>query len=315
MASAGSIAGGAFRLIAKRPGAVLIWLLVYFAGALGIMLVTSLIMTGTPSLLPAAPFVERPDGLPPGFLPAILAISIGWTLLVSVLMNAVFRAVLRPEQSSFASLRLGMDELRTIGLGICLFIIGFVAVFISQLLLLFIASFVGLIAGQSVGGIIMLVLTLGYFGAFVWVYIRLSALFPLTFYRRKISLDAAWDLTRGRFWTLFGAYFLVGLALFVLAAGYVWVTTGDHLMAIWAAGGDPVRMQLASAEFARRQLEMPAMTQIIHMVLGTLLGAVSLALGPGVLATATRELLIERTEMDEYGDISDAPKTDYSETD
>ena len=32
--------------------------------------------------------------------------------------------------------------------------------------------------------------------------VRISLIFPLSFHRRRMSIDAAWELTRGHFWLL-----------------------------------------------------------------------------------------------------------------
>ena len=54
-------------------------------------------------------------------------------------------------------------------------------------------------------------------GAMIYAEVRLSLAFPLTFMRRSFVIGEAWRLTRGRFWTLFGAYFIIGLVYMVLA--------------------------------------------------------------------------------------------------
>ncbi|WP_204270332.1 hypothetical protein, partial [Klebsiella aerogenes] len=56
-------------------------------------------------------------------------------LLVVVLMNAVFRAMLRPQEGGFAFMRLGMDEFRMLGLVVLVCIGVFAAVLIGELLL------------------------------------------------------------------------------------------------------------------------------------------------------------------------------------
>ena len=53
-----------------------------------------------------------------------------------------------------------------------------------------------------------------------WFYVKLSLSFPLTLLRRRFVIGEAWTLTKGRFWTLFGAYFMIFVIMFVpVAAG------------------------------------------------------------------------------------------------
>lgn len=299
MASVGSILGGAFRLFRERPAAILIWAAVYFAAAIVMAMLMSWFLTGTVSIVtnPAALMPQRPGAMPPGFWQVMLFIYPFTLVLFAVQINAVFRAVLRPEDSGFASLRLGMDELRTIGLAVIVVIVGFIAMFIVQLLLMLAVTFIGMVSGGGAAGAALAsILMIACFCGWIWLWVRLSLLFPLTFHRRKISVDAAWDLARGRFWTLFGAYFIVLLMMFLLIGAAVWVMMGDYIAAIWAAQGNEEQMQRAIAEFTARQVEMPVAMRVGQMLINSLIGIIALALGCGTIASATRELLIERGE-------------------
>lgn len=309
MASVGSIVSGAFRLLAERPGAVLAWAVVNIASSFAMGAVMSWWLTGTVSFTNPAAFMETAPGAepPPGFWGAMLILYLGMLVLGTVLVNAVYRAVLRPEERSFASLRLGMDEVRMALLLVASAIVAFIAMLLVQLLLMFLISFIGMIAGEgTVTGLAVLLLFLLVFGAMIWVAVRLSLIFPLTLYRRRFSVDAGWELGRGRFWTLFGGYLVVVLVIAVLGIAISWFVMGDYWAALWAARGDPVAMQAAAAEFAQRQLDMPLTTRIVQTILGAIVGAAGLALGPGVVASAARELLIERDD-----DVHDAQ--DWSE--
>lgn len=310
MASVGSILGGAFRLFTERPGAILAWALVYFAAAIAIALTVSWIMTGSPAIVtdPAAFMPQGPSGMHARFWKMLLVIYPVSLVLTAVLLNAVFRAVLRPEDSSFASLRLGMDELRTIGLAILVVVVAMIAMIILQLLLMLMVSFVGMVAGTGVvTGLFGLALLLASVAGWVWIWVRLSLLFPLTFHRRKISVDAAWALSRGRFWTLFGAYLVAVLVVVALGLAIVWVTMGDYLAATWAAGRDFEAVQRAQAAFVAHQMQMPGWMRLAQMLLSSFLSILSFVLAAGIPASATRELLIEQGQgSEEQQDWSEA---------
>ncbi|NWN33406.1 hypothetical protein GY663_29955, partial [Klebsiella michiganensis] len=117
--------------------------------------------------------------------------------------------------------------------------------------------------------------------AVVWVEVRISLIFPLSFHRRRMSIDAAWELTRGHFWLLFACYFLIGL-IFVVATGIVMsAVMGDYFVALYQAHGDQEQLRLAAEAFAAKQFAMPLVTKILFGVVGAVFFAVGLALGPG----------------------------------
>ncbi|RYE02659.1 MAG: hypothetical protein EOP61_07765 [Sphingomonadales bacterium] len=306
MASVGSIVGGAFRLFRERPGAVLVWAAVNLLASLAIGFGMTYWLTGTVGGAGPETYLERVE-LPSGFWPVMMIAYAAMFLLGTVLMNAVFRAVLRPELRGFASLRLGADELRMAALLVICAVVGFIGLFLVQLLLLFIGSFVVMVAGEgAVGGIVMFALFLAYFCGMIWLAVRLSLIFPLTLYRGRFSVDAGWDLGRGRFWKLFAAYLVVLMFLIALGIVVSWAIMGDYWAAMWAARNDPAGMQLAALEFTQRQQEMSIPARVVQTILGSLIAIAGLALGPGVIASATRELLIERGE-------DESPAQDWSE--
>lgn len=232
-------------------------------------------------------------------------------LLVVVLMNAVFRAMLRPQEGGFAFMRLGMDEFRMLGLVVLVCIGVFAAVLIGELLLLLLIMVIGFALGAgAISGVISFLLFLAFLCAVVWVEVRISLIFPLSFHRRRMSIDAAWELTRGHFWLLFACYFLIGL-IFVVAAGIVMsAVMGDYFVALYQAHGDQEQLRLAAEAFAAKQFAMPLVTKILFGVVGAVFFAVGLALGPGLLASATRELLGGESEAAVFAAESDGSVMD-----
>ena len=60
-----------------------------------------------------------------GHMGGLLLYYIVLMAMLLVLNNAAYRAVLRPRDSRYAYLRVGMDELRILGLGIAVFLVFF----------------------------------------------------------------------------------------------------------------------------------------------------------------------------------------------
>ena len=71
----------------------------------------------------------------------------------------------------------------------------------------------------------------------VWVGVRLSLATPMTFAEHRISLRDAWDLTRGRFWPLFGMI-LLAVIFYII----IWALILIIYAALTQAGGGPDNM-------------------------------------------------------------------------
>jgi hypothetical protein len=298
MASIGAIVGGALRLIRDHPGRVVAWAVAYCAGAFAVSLLVSYLMLGYFSIGDVTPYLQRTSQASGLSALGILLLYLALGLLVVMLMNAVFRTVLRPDIGGFAGIRLGMAEFRMLGLVVLFTIVFTVLVIVYELVLFLLMAVVGVVFGQgTVSALISILLLLAFIGGVIWAQVRLSLIFPLSFYRGRITVDEAWDLTRGRFWTLFGSYLTVMLVGALLYGALMWVMLGDYLIAVAQAQNDPERVQAAMLAFAAKQAAMPLAAKIGMGLLGTLLFAIGLALGPGLLASATGELLAERGEL------------------
>ncbi|WP_404335086.1 hypothetical protein AB2M62_15205 [Sphingomonas sp. MMS12-HWE2-04] len=302
MANIGTILSGAFGIFTNRLGSVAVWAATYFVASLVIGFAMIFLMTGTLGLTP------DPTLAPPAFgggsLLAMLVAYVAILLLGMVIMNAVFRAVLTPEERSLASMRLGWDEFRALGLMILYLIGSVVLTLVGELVVMLIAAALGFAIGSPIAmGLVGLLLFVALIGFLVWVHVRLSPLFPLTLYRHRISIDEAWSLSRGRFWTLFTAYLAVLVPLFVVGALLGWWYMGSYLGEVAAAQNDPALIQTAAQNFAAQQAAMGLPTRILLTLVSSLLGIVGGTLWLGVAASATRALLEERgdvTEADVY---------------
>jgi hypothetical protein len=188
-----------FRLTREQPRVVAVWAMVFALFSLvSAWLMISTIGPQFPALQAAS---QNPAGLAeadavkilPFYALVLPVVLVFW----SVLICAVYRAVLRPGESGPGRLRFGADELRMIALTVILFLL----VFMAMVVIALVTSTAGAAAGPVTG----LFMAGGAVFA-VWVGIRLSLAAPMTFVTGELHLFRAWALTRGQFWPLAAAY-------------------------------------------------------------------------------------------------------------
>lgn len=292
MANIGSIVGGAFNIIKERPGAVVAWALTYIFGMIALFLLVGLLFAGA-----AAASGGGPPEFSGGMILGILLFYLGYFLLLIILMNAVFRTVLRPDERSLASLRLGMDEFRMLGLQIIVLIASMVLAFILQLVLGLVVGIVMAATRDSpqIGFAFSMVLTLAYVAAWIWLSVRISLLYPMTFYRRSIVIDEAWSLGRGSFWALFISYVIVVAPVVVLFI----VTFASMFAAAAGAASDPYAAAEAMDRWQASWLDMSWGAAIALGLVWIVVLVLTAVLWPGVMASAAKELLIARGDYSE----------------
>jgi hypothetical protein len=121
------------------------------------------------------------------------------------------------------SLRLGADELRMMAVGLLWTLLNIVC-FLPMLLVLFgsgASLFNQALGGQSAAGMqgemiatvfgslgLMLLL----FPVYVFLATRLSPCFAMTIKDRRIVFFDAWNVSRGRFWPILGAFLIISIA-------------------------------------------------------------------------------------------------------
>ena len=285
MITVGSLLNGGIGLVRSQPKAVAIWGALYLILTLGMLyairpFVTSMaaiqqaqLAGGTPQL----PVMPQGLGL---FALAYLALIVA---VVSVFAAAV-RATAKGGDDAAAFLRLGMDELRLIGLGV-IFVIAFIVLEIVALIVFGLIVGLGSLGGPLTGSILGAVLGLALLCAFVWVEVRLSLTGAMTVLRGKIIVGDAWRETRGHFWTLFATFLILTTAYLVLTIVVVGVTN-PAMFAAYAGGMKPAAMAgLMQAQSNAMANGLP-IALIVQSLIGAVVGAVTFAIVFGTVATA-----------------------------
>jgi hypothetical protein len=288
------IIAGAFGILRSRPSAVLVWALIYGA----CMAAFTFAVRAGLRTRPDPHAVGGPNALIP--MGASLLVSFVFLALFVILLTAAMRSVLRPSEPGFAFLRLGMDELRQIGLCLFFLILFYVGLIIAGIVIGLVAALV--IASTGTGPAMFAVVGIGAFilvALISWLSVRLSLSFPLTLLRGSITISESWRLTRHRFWTLFGGFLLIYLLLLILSLGAAAVTMGDYWRVLARDGFAMQSLQAASNAQLAHQLGPIDAAMILGWILAGLTTAITIALQGGALATAARELADARADMAE----------------
>jgi len=226
-----------FRITREKPRVLLIWAAFYLI--ISLLMPVLLVTMGGQNLMALEAEANSPNADPQAALDNLAALGPLYAILIpiglavqAVLAAAVYRAILRPEDTGFGYLRLGQDELRLTVLTLIYFVLSLAAVTIVVLL-------GGIGAGVAYGllGSPLLGVGLGLFflGLLLYGAVRLSLAPVITFAERRISVFDSWRLTKGQFWKLLGAYVLA-----IASAVVVLLLATVIFMAVAAilAGGD-----------------------------------------------------------------------------
>ncbi|MDP1736376.1 MAG: hypothetical protein Q8L23_02935 [Caulobacter sp.] len=211
-----SIAFEGFRIIRDRPGLILSWTGFYLASLLGMILILLLPNLGNLAAVEATGIQRDYGEIVARFGPsALLVVPLAMIMLI-MLVTAVYRTVLTPEDRSPAHLKVGPDELR-------MFLVSMLVILIFALASGLYGATVILLANAS-GNLHSVVTVLGSIGGVVllgWLAVRLALAGVMTFAEHHFRLGAAWRLTKGQFWRL-----LLTLGLTFLFAALVVVFAG-----------------------------------------------------------------------------------------
>lgn len=291
MVTAGDIIGGGFRLVRARIAAVAIWTLLCLAMNVAVLYALRPFMTNIMAMqaAQASGAVADPRAMFSG-LGQLLGIYLLMLLGLLIVFTAALRAAVRPAENSFAYLRLGMDELRmlavTVVLGVGFFILYMVLVMVTAL----IGAAIGVMARDAIIPI-SIVLIFAVFCALAFFQVRFSLAFALTVLRGKIMIGESWTLTKGRFWTLFGAYFVLGLIVFVSAMAIFSISAAPYFAEIGKASLNPAALQAAQQHQLQRQFGAITPLTVVAWMLGAVLGAVWITLSAGAMGAAASGLV------------------------
>ena len=228
--------GAGLGLIARHPLAVVAWVVVYLLLVLGPQGLMMWLMIPDVIAMSKAGEAMQPDD------PHLLALTARMTsfqllqmgagiIWYAVISGAVFRAMLEPQESRFAFLRLGIQEFWLAVGFVMIGIAAAVAMFVAMMPAIIVGA-IASVAGQTgapAAGVMLIMFLL--FGVLLWGWSRFCLGLPMSFATRQFRLFESWDLTRGQSAKIIGVgvalsvlVFVVEIVLFVIvaAAGWSW---------------------------------------------------------------------------------------------
>lgn len=224
-----------FRVTRGRPGAVLLWTLIGLAGLIAVA------CAALPILMPHLKEIEAAKGniqsLSEDARQAMNLAGYATTPIIAavqaILAPAVYRAVLRPEQRGFGSVRIGADEARVfvvvLGLSLVSALVQFGGEMLEQVVLAQAGVVVAMAAGMAV------------FIFTVWFSVRCSLIAPATFAERRIRVGAPFALAGRHFWPLLGML-IISLVMAALVVLLLLVVGWPLYAIIVQAGTEPTAM-------------------------------------------------------------------------
>lgn len=140
-------------------------------------------------------------------------------LLLSLVFWAIFEAAIqrRYMRDEGFSLRFGGDELRLLVVGLIWFALFLGGSIVTQLASLgLIMPVVSMVDNPMIATTWGFVVGIAFAAVWVLLTVRWSAAAALTIRDRKIKFFDSWGATKGRFWTMLGAFLVLGLILGVV---------------------------------------------------------------------------------------------------
>ncbi|NBW08500.1 MAG: hypothetical protein EBR82_10775 [Caulobacteraceae bacterium] len=216
---------------------------------------------------------------------AVLALAGPVSLIMgAVLSAAVARAVVRPSESAFGYLRLGMDELRVLVVSLVLGIAVY-AVWIFGVIVTVALGVLAYTSGQPALWIAVVLAGIAAVVATVWLTLRLCLAVPIVVHERRWAFADSFALTKGRVLPLLGMAIIAGV-MFILV-NLLGTIIAMPVQLITAAGFNPAAFEGQSV-VAILQAAWPAILGWI--VIQSILAALQIAVLYAPFSAAYRDI-------------------------
>jgi hypothetical protein len=212
-----------------------------------------------------------------------------------VLIAAVLRAVLEPDNKGFFYLRVGMQEVWQCLVALVMFVLIFALAAAGGFVGIILTGIIAVAAGKAAIFIFPLVM-LALVVVTVYAVLRLSLAPALTFHEKTFRVFESWSLTRGHVGALFGILLILMVIVWVIE----FIVGGAMMAFLFSGGGGDLFQHLMNTSnppdvSAIMQFEMTLwsrMTPFIMgaMVVGSLLSGAAMAVFLAPFATVYQQL-------------------------
>lgn len=239
-----------------------------------------------------------------GIVPGLAMLAIG--LVSNLLMSAgLLKFVIRNEAPSGPFyMALGRDEWRLFLTGL-LAALAAIGVYLCGILALVLIGGLGAALGAA-GGVLVTIAGTVLLVVMIWLGLRLSLAAPASIARQRIGVQASYDATKGKVWSLLGYFVLIGLIFVVAELLLVGFVLPGYFDAIAASGegltpGQPLSPEAAQAlqaklnEIVLRAYDLKSPQGYVTMVVNFIGGGALITVGMVALGVAWR-LITERPE-------------------
>lgn len=303
--SIGGAVGEGFGLIRRRPLSVFMWGLLTILPAVasvGIMMpaMGSIVESMVQAAAQGDPeSTAMPDEMMAHMMQfqAVMApLNAVRFVLGVVVYTAIVRAVVRPRESSFFSMRLSMDEVRVFVVSLAIIIGAVVAAVLLSLVAVAIGAGVWEVVGQA-KGLVIAGLVIGCIVGALLIGGRLSLLVPATVRFRTFAFAEGWNLGKGRSWSLVGVMlllFLIIIGLEIVVGGMV---AGVALAVLGNSGFDPTTIADGGNPF--ENLHAMARANWPLLAVGVAVGAMLYGMLTAILTAPFASVVRQLSETDE----------------
>jgi hypothetical protein len=301
--SAGQAIGSGFRLIGREPKTMLIWIVAY---AVWVGAIYALMFGAMPELLGYYQEMARAgtEGGEPDPSQAMAMVSKMFAVMpillilalvgYSIMLGAVYRATLHPEDRKFGYLRFGRGELwLMLTLLVWSILIGFIYI-VASIAVTVVGGVIGVaLAGGAQGDpaavAAPILIGMGLCWLFmIWIMLRLSLALPMSHDQQRFVIFDSWKVTRGQSLKMFGVGVALVVLVFVIELVLVSVIAG---VALAGAGG--------LEAFVTAQTDVLARSLMVWFPVFVLVAAVFSVLLFTIMATPIADIYRQLTAPDE----------------
>jgi hypothetical protein len=208
-----------FKVVRRHPMTIVFWALLYIvvtaigfavAGPLVISVFSRIEALQTATTAGAEPSLADMQSLM-GSYGLLLGLIGPMSIVMGAVLNAgIARSVVRPSEKAFGYLRLGIDEIRVLVVGLVLKLVIFAA-FMAGVVVTTALGVLAYTSGVAVLWIAVVLLGVATVGVVVWLMLRFSLAVPIIIAEHRWALFDSFAMTKGRSLTFLGMAIIAGV--------------------------------------------------------------------------------------------------------